>query len=54
MQVKVTYTPENKWGTIGKLDDLIVKALKEVGLEWYAQGLDITTGERDICFDWKE
>lgn len=48
MQVKVVYTG----GLNTELDDTIIRALTEAGLEWYAQGQNIETRERDICFDW--
>jgi len=52
MQIKVTY---NDNGTINKeLDLKLRKALESVGSKWYAQGMETQTGERDICFDWKE
>lgn len=48
-RVKVLYT-----GPLdGDLDDKIVTALEAIGCKWYAQGMDINTHERDICFDYE-
>jgi len=34
-----------------KLDKLIRKTMEGIGAKWYAQGYDLTSNERDICFD---
>ena len=47
--IKVTYRHKNKIDE--KLDNKITKALAKVGFEWYAQGYDLGSGERDLCFD---
>ena len=48
-KVKITYkVPEviNEFA-----DNAITGIAGLLGLEWYAQGVDYTTGVRDICFD---
>ncbi len=48
-RVKATYK------TVKLIDEETDKEIKELaalyGLKWYAQGVDFTTGVRDICFD---
>ncbi len=34
-----------------ELDGIINKALTDAGLKWYAQGYDLESKKRDICFD---
>ena len=47
MNIKVVYNgPINE-----KLDKLISKMFEDNGFEWYAQGMDLMTKERDIAFD---
>jgi len=50
IKVKVEYNaiPD----IIPELDDAIRSAMELAGLEWYAQGVEVGTGKRDICFDW--
>lgn len=36
----------------GELDDKVTRALESIGCVWYAQGMDLQTLERDICFDY--
>ena len=46
-KIKVTYpSPVNK-----NVDEKIREQLASVGAHWYAQGTDLTTGLRDMCFD---
>lgn len=48
MKIKVVY----EGGKIDSdLDARIRKGLESVGLRWYGQGMDLTTGERDMGFD---
>ena len=34
-----------------RLDHKIIAALKQAGFRWYASGLSINTGVRDLAFD---
>ena len=48
MQIKVTY----RGGEVNlELDKRIKEALEAIGAKWYASGMEIDTGIRDICFD---
>lgn len=47
--IRVKYRSED--GISKTADEKILKIIKDVGGIWYAQGLDRTNGERDICFD---
>lgn len=48
-RIKVLYT-----GPLdGDLDEKITRALEAIGCKWYAQGMDMQTRERDICFDYE-
>jgi len=33
------------------LDKLIKKTMEGIGAEWYAQGYNMTSNQRDVCFD---
>ena len=47
MKFKVCYT-----GTARpEFDKKICDILEHAGARWYAQGADLTTGHREICFD---
>jgi hypothetical protein len=35
-----------------KLEDAIILALETAGLEFWASGTDLRTGERELCFDY--
>ena len=50
MQIKITYTSGH--GMLSGLDAKIRAAMELIGCKWYAQGIDCTTEERDICFDY--
>jgi len=46
MQIKVTYE-----GSLNPaLDQKIIDAIESAGGKWYAEGMDLTTNVRDICF----
>jgi len=46
-KIKVTYPgPVNQ-----KVDDGIKIRMERIGADWYAQGTNLETGIRDICFD---
>ena len=47
MKVKLTYE-----GFDPDVDEVIREALRGVGFSWYAQGFDLETNVRDICFDY--
>lgn len=49
MKVKIKVTYEG--GISNERDQAIQKKLESIGAEWYAQGTDVRTGERDLCFD---
>ena len=50
MRIKVTYNaPLN---TV--LDKKITEAIESIGAEWYGQGVDLTTSERDLVFEMDE
>ena len=40
-----------KGGPFPELDKLIIKAMKKIKAEWYAQGFDLEDKIRDISFD---
>ncbi len=46
--IKVVY---NCGGINSKLDKLISKAMKSIGADWYAQGVEVATLKRDLNFD---
>ena len=48
LRIKVTY---EGW-LDANLDDEIRKKLESIGADWYAQGTDLRTGDRDLAFDW--
>jgi len=48
-KLKVTVCYDN--GLQPELDDKIKALMESIGCEWYAQGTDMLTGERDITFD---
>ena len=48
VKIKVTYDSDLNQ----ELDDKIRSAIEGIGGKWYAQGTDLTTGIRDICFDY--
>ena len=54
MKIEVKYAMKDidleNWDS-EKLDKIIMDALKQVGFKWYASGLEIETGIRDIAFD---
>lgn len=41
-------------GMSESLDEKIQKALESIGCTWYAQGVDLSTGDRDIAFDYED
>ena len=46
--MKITYA-----GKIDKiLDEKIISCFKKAGFKWYAQGFNLITNIRDICFDY--
>lgn len=47
--VRVTYIAKD--GLDEKLDAKITAALTLAGFSWYAQGFNLETEVRDICFD---
>jgi len=49
-KIKVTYKIENQ-EINPDYDKLIVEKIKSIGGDWYAQGVSISAGIRDICFD---
>ena len=49
MKVKIKVTYEG--GISNEKDQEIQKKMRAIGAEWYAQGTDLRTGERDLCFD---
>lgn len=51
-RIKVTYnlTDETR-KEVRKIDKKIKEKIESIGGEWYAQGTDLTTNIRDICFD---
>ena len=54
MKISVQYDmkdiKQENWDS-DKLDKTITDALKQVGFKWYASGLEIDTGVRDLAFD---
>jgi len=34
-----------------KLDNLIREIMEGIGAKWYAQGYNLTSNERDVCFN---
>lgn len=51
-KIKVTFQLEDqKYIPPTDIDKQIIKKMKSIGAEWYAQGFDHETLERDICFD---
>ena len=54
MKIKVEYTMAEMPNDIldrQKIDNKIIDALKIAGFRWYASGLNINSGIRDISFD---
>lgn len=51
VQIKVTYKSKAKISK--KLDKHLKNVMDHIGAEWYAQGVDTNSGERDICFDYE-
>lgn len=47
--IKVTYP--GKVVVDDKFDERIRKLIESIGGKWYAQGYDLTSDIRDICFD---
>jgi len=46
-QIKITYPgPLNV-----EVDKKITKAMELTGAKWWAQGTNLSSNERDICFD---
>ena len=50
MKLKIKVTYENRINS--EIDDEIRKKLESIGAEWYAQGTDLRTGDRDLAFHW--
>jgi len=47
IKIKITYQ-----GPLDiELDEKIQNLMESIGAKWYAQGTDLITGIRDICFD---
>ena len=41
-------------GADREIDMAITEAMRDLGYKWYAQGFDLTTGVRDICYILKQ
>ena len=45
IHIKCTYGGHDE-----AVDNIIMERMKEIGAEWYAQGFNFDSQERDICF----
>lgn len=51
-KIKVVYDAPNGHHSIyTQLDQKIYQAMKSINAKWYAQGVNLEDGKRDICFD---
>ncbi len=51
-KIKVIYDAPNGHHSINtKLDQKIYQAMESIDATWYAQGVNLEDGKREICFD---
>lgn len=51
VRIKVTYPAQNINVIDSSLDGKIKDVMDRIGATWYAQGVEVKTKVRDICFD---
>ncbi len=49
--VSIVYNTQNPEKINETLDREIIKALEFIGLKWYASGVNLESGDRDLAFD---
>lgn len=48
--LKVVYVCNEKGRINSSFDRAVMALAKKFGIKWYAQGREIKTGKRDLCF----